>query len=646
MFYILLIINALYVLIELYFNISLLNIASGTSNFDDIHDLELFGRALSSFGFTFIFWKIISIQKTISTKTKMFLILIVSIIIYPLFYYGQMSLINHFSNRASSELKKNSFALVLVKDGIRNGNLDLGIKSYSKNTFNTPESKTFSILNGIILLHNDTSLKFIESNLTQLSYSIFRAKSIENGPEIYEKTKITIKNETDYFWNNYTLNRHKITSQYDNSISLMSKNYSKINVDVKLLWSSYSRWAKRYNRVLGDYYGAALENDLKSIPRCKNIECFDNIINHNEKNVQNGLMGQKEKSSTFRMNADIYLSRRNSRPNIYSIKKICTIQNNGNKAVYIVKDSGSIKKYTFNMQGHFIKGFYCEIDRDEMKIDFIDSNKSSILNNLHTFNFEHSNINSFLRDKMIQDFLDSSSISKGGIPLPKPFPINSEREFKNRLLTDKEQIVSKILSDEIKKKMNITISGNIKNKNELMESLEFSEVLKAKLGNAYFDGINENMSKEKFMSYFVKKFATNTTEDFIEKYNKSDEYNENGNLQVKSIIVPPVALSLSLFFTLVNGGILVLSLLKIFIKNEYLYSKVRIFMIFLILTLIISPIFNDNSFSRDDAYQIMIAKLKKENIVLGYCIDWTMKAEPMIVSFIEKIKSINTTDTK
>ena len=69
-------------------------------------------------------------------------------------------------------------------------------------------------------------------------------------------------------------------------------------------------------------------------------------------------------------------------------------------------------------------------------------------------------------------------------------------------------------------------------------------------------------------------------------------------------------------------------------------------MIFLILTLIISPIFNDNSFSRDDAYQIMIAKLKKENIALGYCIDWTMKAEPMIVSFIEKIKSINTTDTK
>jgi hypothetical protein len=73
MFYILLIINALYVLIELYFNISLLNIASGTSNFDDIHDLELFGRALSSFGFTFIFWKIISIQKTIAIKRKYFL---------------------------------------------------------------------------------------------------------------------------------------------------------------------------------------------------------------------------------------------------------------------------------------------------------------------------------------------------------------------------------------------------------------------------------------------------------------------------------------------------------------------------------------------------------------------------------------------
>lgn len=646
MFYLLLIVNAIYIALELFFNISLLDVASSSSNFDDIHHLELLGRALSSFGFTFIFWKIISLQKKISIKKKTLLIILVSAITYPLFYYGQMILVNHFSNSASVELKKDSYALVLIKDGIRNGNLNLGIKAYSSETIQSPESKTFSVLSGIILLHNDTSLNFIQSNLAQLSYNIFRSKAREEASNNYEKIKISITSETDYLWDSYSSAKLKISNQYSNSSSLMSKNYTKINADVKLLWSNYSRWNERYSRVLHDYYGDTLEGDLKQIPRCKDQACFNNIIQHNRMTTQNRLSGVSKKSSTFRMNSDISLARQFSKENVYSIEKICQIKDTNYKAIYQVRDSTGNKNYTFNLNGNFIKGLVCVIDHDEMRNDYINTNKNAILGNMHTLNFNHRNINSFLNDPMIQEFMDNQSLAKGGMPLPKPFPVNNISLFNNKLVSDKQKIVNKILSEEIKKKMNLNISDNLESRAQLKKNPEYNERLKNKLGVLYFDGLSEDISEKEFNSGFIKNVTDRTVREFLENYKNSDKYNENGNPQVKAIIVPPIALSLSLFFTLINGGILIVSILKIFIKNEYLYNKIRIFMIFLILTLIVSPILHDNSFSKDDAYNTMLNKLKNENIVLGYCADWTMKTEPMIISMIEKLKLNKITDTK
>ena len=642
----LIIVNIFYIILELYFNVSLLNVVSSSSDINDIHSLELFGRALSSFGFTFIFWKIISLRKSISFKNKIGLIVLVTALSYPIFYYGQLFFINHFSNNASSETKQNSYILTLVKEGIKDGVLDLNIKPYNSSNFQSENAKTFTVLNSVFLLYNHKSLDFIHSNLTQLSYNIFALKASKESEKNYEKTIDSLKINGNRLWRDYSSSKDKISEKYTISSQSMVKNYSKINSNVKLLWSDYKRWNDRYSKSAIKYYDISLEGYLMLIPKCLDELCIKKILNENERSLTHYDQNKNVKSSTFRMDSDVSMKRQDPRTDIYSIQKICSINTSTGRAIYNVRENGNYKKYNFPLKSNAISGISCNVNRDEMKVDFILNNRSQIINNMHTLNFNHSTISSFLQDKSIQNFIDRSSIKETGFSLPHPFPVNNQSSFESSLNINKKDIIGTTLSNTIKDKMGIELSGKLDSRQALISSEGFKNIIKKELGDLYFDDLNENISKKEFMLKFTKKMATSTTEKFLNDYKNTTNYSPEGNLQVKAIIVPPIALFLSLLFTIINSGILIITVTKIIIKNKAIYNKILIFMIFLILTLIFSPFFIENSFTKDNNYKTMLTKVKSENFIIGYAVDWTMRTEPIVINTIEIFKLNKITEAK
>lgn len=634
MFIFLIFTNVIYLILELVFNIYLLNIGSSHTDYSQIHSLEIFGRCLSSFGFTFIFWKIISNKNSLTAIHKIKLMALISVITYPLFFYGQIYLINTFSNNASSEIKQNSFALVLLKQGMQNGSVNIGFTPKNQEELSSPELKTFNILSGIMLLHNEVSLKFIKSNLDTISYTIFSKEAIKNSEKEYLSSIRNMNLEADNLWIKYDSSRKNLLQKQKLSSKILSDNFSKINADVKLSWSGYVRWQKRYGRVLNEYYDHSLEGDLMGITRCTSVSCYESILNHNDRMSVSGYSNQNGvKSSTFRMNRDVNMSRKFSKENVYNIRKICNeVQSNG-YAYYNVLENGYIKNYKHKLKGDFLSGFQCKINRDEMKKDFLESNSKQIYNNMHTSNLNHQNINSYLNDKEVQSFFDSQSILKAGSTLPKPFPVNNYAKFKT--LINSNSLIEDRLSMEIKKQYNVEFSKGINTKQQFINDPAFHQIIKNKLGENYFEGLNLSMKKEEFIPKYIRKYSENATKSFINEYQNSYKYSDNGNQQVKAIIIPPIALFLSLLFTIINFGILILSISKKVIKNKNSYNKIRIFMIFLILSLISYPIFVENNLTTNGKYHSLINTLKKENFLMSVAVDWTMRAEPLIFSTIK-----------
>lgn len=633
MFAFLIFTNIIYLILELCFNIYLLNIGSSHTDYSQIHLLEIFGRSLSSFGFTFIFWKIIANKDSINSIQKIKLITLTSIFTYPLFFYGQIFLINSISNNVSNEIKQNSFALVLLKQGMNNGSINIGITSKDSEELPTAEFKTFNILSGIMLLHNDVSLNFIKSNLDNISYTIFSKEAIKNADKEYILFTKDMNSEADNLWNKFNTTRNTFIQESKTHSKKMSDNFSKINSEVKLSWSNYSTWQNRYARSLNEYYDRNLEGDLMGITRCRDISCYENILNHNDKMSISGYSNQNRiKSSTFRMNGDISMSRKFSKANVYSIRKICSEIKNGGYAFFNVLENGNIKNYTHRLKGNFLFGYKCKIDRDEMKKDFLESNSKYIYNNIHTSNLNHNNINSYLNDKDIQSFLDAQSILRTGSTLPKPFPLNNYLKFKT--LIDSNILIEERLIMEIKKQYNVNFSKGIKTREQFINDPAFNQIIKNKLGESYFDGLNLSITKNEFIPKYVKQYSEYATKKFVNKYKKSYEFSQDGNQEVKAIIIPPIALFLSLLFFIINFGILILSIAKKVTKNINNYKKIRILMIFLILTLISYPIFVNNKMTESKKYQGLIDRLETKNFLIGSIVDWTMRAEPLIFSII------------
>lgn len=179
MFYVLLVINLVYVLAEFLFNFVLLNTTSSQVSLDAIHTVELLGRSLAAFGFTFIFWKLID-SKNFAVAKKIVLITFVSVIAYPAFYFGQERLVNHLAESSSLETREKLHDIFLLKQGLIGGGLQLDSVPYNEAIKDLPESKTFITNIPLFMLGNDVVLNYIKKERANVAAHVFKTEVLNN----------------------------------------------------------------------------------------------------------------------------------------------------------------------------------------------------------------------------------------------------------------------------------------------------------------------------------------------------------------------------------------------------------------------------------------------------------------------------------
>lgn len=176
-------INIIYVSSEFVFNFILLNTSSSQIRLEDIHSVEILGRSLAAFGFTFILWKVIQGLK-INNKSKLLAIIAATVISYPLFYFGQEKLVNYLADNSSIETREKMNYIFLLKQGLLNGSLQLDTVPYNEGIKDLPESKTFITNIPLFIMNNEKVLSYLKSNKVKVAETVFKADII-NDPIKY-----------------------------------------------------------------------------------------------------------------------------------------------------------------------------------------------------------------------------------------------------------------------------------------------------------------------------------------------------------------------------------------------------------------------------------------------------------------------------
>lgn len=248
MFYVMLAINALYVLAEFLFNFILLNTASADVKLDDIHSVEIIGRSLAAFGFTFIFWKLIQ-NKNMKTLKKIFLMIAVSLVAYPSFYYTQERLVNSLANNSTIETRQKMHDLFLLKQGLISGALKLDNIPYNTEIKDLPESKTFISNISLFLLDNNAVHNYMEKNRLAVATNIFKNDVLDNTDKY-----IVLYNNATYdigvLYKNYISTQEMRRIDMNKAADGVDDFYPKMEEDLK--W--YYKRARNTNTYKGMTY--------------------------------------------------------------------------------------------------------------------------------------------------------------------------------------------------------------------------------------------------------------------------------------------------------------------------------------------------------------------------------------------------------
>jgi len=260
MFYVMILINMIYVSAEFVFNFILLNTASTQVSLDDIHTVEILGRSLAAFGFTFIFWKIIQGKNIIVVK-KIIIMMLVAAITYPAFYFAQEKAVNSLASNSSLETREKMNDLFLLKQGLINGALQLNSVPYNETIKDLPESKTFISNISLFMINNDTVQNYIKSNKEKIAAHVF-AVEVQKNTSKYAEMYARFYKETDELYRNYDVLNEQRKVDVRKAGIITDSSYS--DMEKKL------RWMYRKEHDMSAYIGMSYEQYVNT-PKLKQL---------------------------------------------------------------------------------------------------------------------------------------------------------------------------------------------------------------------------------------------------------------------------------------------------------------------------------------------------------------------------------------
>jgi hypothetical protein len=612
-------VNCVYLIAELLFNSQLIDIASFNSTPEQIENIEVFGRSLSTIGFSLLFVKLILISP-FAKNVKIFLWVVTLLLAHPIFFIGQKELINHFADSASYSQKESYYNTFLVKKAML-GEADHDKKMIFFDDSNSISSKVFFSSMGVTKNYSSI-INLYENDINMIEYAaISDSRQISN--KIFN-TYSEFGSDNQIMYNQYS----KIQNKYRNDISLIKgsalDNYERYTSEKgrNIVFDQYERVNKNIKKAY-NYAVKKMPEEIKStawyVGKCTTMDCLNQKIKDFRKTQvdisKNYLKSKADTLPTFDFYEFCSFSGNNKPNSTTFMTTIVNGKKNTQRSRNLLINTGMNKP---NMS--------CKFNLDSLSNIYGKHYKEMIRKNTSITNFNIDDVDTFSNSSEFRNIIIQMAKNEGlELNLPRNWHYSDKKTFINNATKDYTGSIKKQYEEAMIKKIGIRIPLNL-TKVEFINGPYLQKMINDEIEIDYGIRVNENNADD-FFSNNKKKLINISGTNLL----KIDIDSQGGDI-IKAMIIPSIAMFLSLIFFLLNGILLTRDILLKFIDRK----KCNLIILFGALLIFIAPFFIPNF---DEGHALFINDLRDNSFWVSVAYDWTLSWEKVLYPIGEFINN-------
>ncbi|MUM78891.1 hypothetical protein GKC30_14780 [Pseudodesulfovibrio sp. F-1] len=616
--HLLIISSAVYLVVEVIFNMSLLEVVSRPDLTSDVlHSVEGFGRRASSTGFAlFVVGVFVSSSFIVRTYPKLFLLCGIALVCalpflltpyhtdtlfcvgaglsltayassrmtksysaakrsslallgllllsWPAFYYGKIAVTDHYIiDPSSGEERLSARYINLLRMALVNDIVVLeDVAPADFNGPNSAEARAFLVMLGPLALNSDSLLSWAsnEENVDSVVRKLARLRKVVDTDKEYAK----YLDRRDIFikevYEPYAAASESYVGQGKPIAEQADKNWKTIHLEIDQGLVNYKREQKTfedaYIRLARDKISPKLQQFFE-----KRAKCSERSSSSSVRSCQESLDQEYEKLMSRVINPPI------------PWRNFCK-EDNG----FDLNDTfEAIRTFGISILSRALSSRYdCSYDPQMVGLmlahwekDRFGSHKSNSYGLPYGLSDQ-----GYYSSPQVAKAVRDNLMNKHGIKLPSNWDIYDRKTF-NKAYTLMAQNEANVIWD---RKITQLLGGVVKPRlsmNQLTKTSVVASKIKEELVDMYQPGFVFSWSKKEFVTNIIEPALKKRVDDELKvfkthatKYENGEELMDEGKMLLRTALIPPIAVCLSLLFSFLSAGKLLVSAREILVKEE------------------------------------------------------------------------------
>ncbi|MBQ4832090.1 carboxypeptidase regulatory-like domain-containing protein [Pseudoalteromonas sp. MMG010] len=641
----LLVLATLYLLPEAIFNAQLVSLVGlGTPSAIDLEHLEIYGRAVSGVGVALLLADFLPKTMVAKFGRGIFSLIALLCLVWPVIFFGQKYVIEKaLIEPSTSEQRQFATYSAALRDALAINSIKVNGLDYNPAQLHSSENLTFLALFGG-LLYSDAALsdnleqdkrKIIAAFVQKKAYQDFD-KHYKNYSQLYDELVVKYKAYANG------------SKKYNNALASIAEReqgyWQQVEQEVNSGWGKYQQAQKAHiakASARAQKYGPKIYDYHKSIAKCR--ERYDKSSEKDRRNRCYEREAADYRSTILKAGIG-YIE-----PDYWLIvENISSTENAANSllmgvltgGIYTALQAASLA--TGGDGGIKDKRYKYTSDPDHYQLRFLQHpNFQKMFVSETGYPFTIENLMTFRSHKTTQNKLRAHFASKG-LTLKSDWNINQR------------QVFAQAVSAKVTKEANLQWQNEMRKRGmNLKPNLSWIEFqlhpqiqakIAERMGDLYVKNIRADLNKKNFKNQVLDPNIQKRTDKYLAMLNSSQgkfadggEYAQYGKQALRSVIIPPISMSLSLFLICLTFSKLPLKLWQLIKPPQEKQSTTVVSVLQKLIMpaiILIAPVlFIHNTFTEDKQSPVnyFLDKVdESSNPVFSYAIRWTLHAQPML----------------
>lgn len=640
-----LVLSLAYLVPEMIFNAQLVSLVGlGTPDDRDLERLEIYGRAVSGIGVSLLIADLLPARFYASVMRAVLSIAVVFCVTWPSVYFGQKYLIEEFLIKSSTaDERAHAVLSAAMRDALAKGGIEVTDLLYDREQLEAPENLTFLALFGGLVYANGNLVESVNGQVQAIIKRTAQMDAYDNFDQDYKKFgKLYDRLSSDY--KTYVEGSNK----YNRTLATIGEReqeyWRQVEQEVNGGWSKYQEAQKAYiARAEGraQKYGPKIYDYFDDTQRCNRrykkssqqdslAKCLNKLNARYTAEIKQLGLGYIEpdywliieKVSAPKKSVGTLVSGLLSGGKYTAMQALDMVTGGGSDA------PSEIYKYTKN-PAHYQERILAH------------PNFSSQFEKETGYPYGISNLIEFRAHPQTQEKLRSSLKTKG-LSLSSSWNISQRGDFARA-------VASKVKLDaESKWKTEVSKSGIQLQPNLSWQAFqlhsEIQKKIKQEMGDNYVSGTRADWGEQEFKKNIVDPSVDRKVKDILSKidgavarFADGGEYEEDGKRALRSVVVPPISMALSLF-------LICMTILKMPLKTMDAinpnWKQVLPRWGFIVLTvslpviLLVAPVLlSENRYTKaaNSPVNFFLTKVEESATpAISYVLRWTLHAQPFL----------------